>query len=1003
MNTCFARLDSLSKVPSLDVMTRVFNGTGDSSVGKNVDGVNEGLAEEKAAKEWLQSESFVLDRDKKPSSAHVQLFEKAIHNHLEAKQAVMDTTKWSSVYLPNFESSSTSHSPSQLPIQTHYLSGIGANKQSNFHMHKQFKHLAGDWVEGGEGDGSLQWVTYACQKSNILSQTHASQASSSSNHTNNLPADHLNLLKQIYSASYTPAQRKQKLDLAYAQEQQSIHSLTKQIYDEYAWRYRERLRVYGMAKRHSYSSTDEIKLKAVSMVQKYVRRWIARKRYIQMQQQQRVMGALHTLLVEISNAQPGSRHNHANAHPNGSVYDNILRSVVPNLIHPPPLNPIAVPSPLPPHPPTTLAYAQVGAQSPSIFRHTHVQSQSQSTLSMNISSTTKGSTLTHPFTNLHTHPSPSPTPATQPSPTPNPTPFLKSVVPPLNSQFSTRTHSHTQVLPSPVPPVHPTPMAHPSTDPFSRLSAPYTHTGGTPQVPESNAPANSTVGITGSGPPVSARSQLAATSSAISTGTPLQTNTKSDRVRFSFDKDSKKAAVPASPAHAKQTSPRSTPAPTPTRAQSQPHTNTHTPSHTDSSLLLSPFLGLHDDEEKDEHRVGYVSSPSQSHSLSRSLTASFGMVAGSGGMGSMYTVPGEGVVDILVEVEQRFKNNQCDAQSLVVSSMQADMRNFKKAVAFDALGCLVDHIGAKPLLSYIQRFASKKNLEVTLSADSMEMDGVQVAMLCCEILSLLYTNDRRACTEEEVHSLIQLCLLIRLLSDNPALRLTTLGATLEDIHIHRLPPAYVDIFLAIARIRVYIVRIASKKASNPVEVCTSVMSQELPGSSVMNVDTLAKVIQKLCPAAVYSLDTLDSSQQSSTQKAIVRIAQVIVDYLNWETNSHETSVKTVLTFLCSLPSFRNLQKKLAGWFASMPALLDDVLACFPSGQASLTEFTLKVTQQTFLPLCMPEAHLLAHLLARKINLSVGGSLDSQGEEDSVVVEVGLLRKIAAGEMIQAAL
>lgn len=316
----------------------------------------------------------------------------------------------------------------------------------------------------------------------------------------------------------------------------------------------------------------------------------------------------------------------------------------------------------------------------------------------------------------------------------------------------------------------------------------------------------------------------------------------------------------------------------------------------------------------------------------------------------------------------------------------------------------------------------------------MEMDCVQVAILCCEMLSLLYTSkfecycreyqtfdridydyisiylsadDRRVCTEEEVHSLIQLCLLIRLMSDSPSLRLTTLGATLEDIHVQRLPPAYVDVFLAIAKIRVYIVRQASKKASNPVEVCTSVITQEERGGggNMMSVEALARVIQKLCPAPVYAMDALDSSQKSAQggQKNAVKIAQVIVDYLNWEPNSQETSIKTVLTFLCSLPSFRNLQKKLTGWFSNMPTILDGVLASFPGGQASLTEFTLKLTQQTLLPLCMSEARLLAHLLTRRINVAVGGSLDSQGEEDSAVVEVGLLRKIAAGEMLQAAL
>ncbi|RYY77417.1 hypothetical protein EON63_18820, partial [archaeon] len=165
MHAVRKRLDSLTQVPSLEVMATVLNENADGMGmgGKSRDGVYDGVAEEKAAKEWLQSELFVLDQDTHTCThthSHTHLFEKAIHKHLEAKQAVMDTTKWSSVYLPNFESHThthsqdgklgdppPSHTSSNLLIQTHYLNAKARHTQPQTHTHTQthtqFKHLAG--------------------------------------------------------------------------------------------------------------------------------------------------------------------------------------------------------------------------------------------------------------------------------------------------------------------------------------------------------------------------------------------------------------------------------------------------------------------------------------------------------------------------------------------------------------------------------------------------------------------------------------------------------------------------------------------------------------------------------------------------------------------------------------------------------------------------------------------------------------------------------------------
>lgn len=51
---------------------------------------------------------------------------------------------------------------------------------------------------------------------------------------------------------------------------------------------------------------------------------------------------------------------------------------------------------------------------------------------------------------------------------------------------------------------------------------------------------------------------------------------------------------------------------------------------------------------------------------------------------------------------------------------------------------ILENIGAKPLLSWLQRFAVKKPLDATLSVDSMELDMFSTAVLLCEVLAMFY-------------------------------------------------------------------------------------------------------------------------------------------------------------------------------------------------------------------------------------------------------------------------
>lgn len=231
-----------------------------------------------------------------------------------------------------------------------------------------------------------------------------------------------------------------------------------------------------------------------------------------------------------------------------------------------------------------------------------------------------------------------------------------------------------------------------------------------------------------------------------------------------------------------------------------------------------------------------------------------------------------------------------------------------------------------------------------------------------------------------------------------------------------------------------------KAATNPHEVCTSVIASvvaqaegaspvrtapSLQSLSSLSVPLLTKVLLKLCPAHVFSppdispmlrsslrssREKMDSSSlahltsESTATSVAEHVARLLIQFVNWDEQATEANTQALLAMLCCLPSYRNLQKRLQAWFRLVPSMMNSLLSLFPGAMASATEFTVKLSTTSETPLTLAEARLLAQLLSHRTRVNVsGGSMDSQVDDESAVLDVKLLYRIQAGDFIQAAL
>jgi hypothetical protein len=198
-------------------------------------------------------------------------------------------------------------------------------------------------------------------------------------------------------------------------------------------------------------------------------------------------------------------------------------------------------------------------------------------------------------------------------------------------------------------------------------------------------------------------------------------------------------------------------------------------------------------------------------------------------------------------------------------------------------------------------------------------------------------------------------------------------------------------------------------------------SSSLDPKVTLSVSTLTAMLLKLCPAHIFQSTELASSAElpsgsklSSNRVMIVSqsLAKLLISYVNWQEHTTEASTNGILGMLCSLPSFRSLQKKLYTWFHAVPRMLDSVLTLFPNGQASNTEFAVKLSSsQSLAPLSLAEGRLLGSLLISRSGNVTGGSASAGGnnnssldtlEEEQGVLDVKRMTRIQAGDILHTA-
>ncbi len=99
----------------------------------------------------------------------------------------------------------------------------------------------------------------------------------------------------------------------------------------------------------------------------------------------------------------------------------------------------------------------------------------------------------------------------------------------------------------------------------------------------------------------------------------------------------------------------------------------------DFSVLLSPFLEM--PLESDGPQDGYISPPSQSHTLSRSLSASFGQA-----LNAEFGENGE--IDFFESVLQKYENHNCSVEKLVDCALIADEKEFDQVLPNSTLSLI---------------------------------------------------------------------------------------------------------------------------------------------------------------------------------------------------------------------------------------------------------------------------------------------------------------------------
>jgi len=442
------------------------------------------------------------------------------------------------------------------------------------------------------------------------------------------------------------------------------------------------------------------------------------------------------------------------------------------------------------------------------------------------------------------------------------------------------------------------------------------------------------------------------------------------------------------------------------------------------------------------------------------------------------------VKQVMDLVQKRFQTDTCTVRGFISSALVADQRNFDKNASLRLLQSMVMVTGVSPLVQWLQLFrclphdeqedvkkrggSSSSIIEQSPSASLVlgpgEVSVQDAALLIAELaseLQLMDTSAGRQITNEDereremMFNLIQTCILFKLLgagTDSGLLRISELTGLLEDAWILAVPMNGVRISNMLAKLRFSVLQQATRKASRPrklfddvvtasgisIKVSRTNNTNNPNPSSSSDDDALTKwydedrisaedveiIIEKLFINSNSRDDDLKSSSRTtmkspsptkSTKKSVyLELAKVLIKMSSWNDFSSFISILDLRNMLCSLCSFRVLQKRLQVWFRAVPSMHSSLLDNLKQFDIShedgySTDIFLSAGLQSKIPLSQSELYMLAQLLIRKrttgARISSGGNNAAMGDQDKSVayVDVSLLKRVEVGDFLHAAL
>lgn len=297
-------------------------------------------------------------------------------------------------------------------------------------------------------------------------------------------------------------------------------------------------------------------------------------------------------------------------------------------------------------------------------------------------------------------------------------------------------------------------------------------------------------------------------------------------------------------------------------------------------------------------------------------------------------------------------------------------------------------------------------------------------------------------SEKAVFAVIQTCMLLRLLgsgNESGNLKISEVTSIIEDVWLQDVrnqgnSSAGVKLMWQLAQMRANVLQQATKKGGmNPRRLLEDVIGVVLatagnPGNLKSTVGGTLTVTDDL------QLDKLTLAQlvhQFSTTEdndATLELVENLMKLCKWSDRINAQSTVTVLELkdlLCTLCSYRNIQKRIEVWFRAVPtmhqSLLDAIHALVPAKDSLVsTEVFCQACQASNMPLSFSECFMLAQLLTRKAKTGLLGgmanamkgitgsgeksghsSVSSSYNREGWHVDISLLLKVKKGEYLNA--